>query len=55
MNGATRNHHILKLKRRRDQLLNRACTRRERKEMLAEVRAINRKIWELEGLRHRRK
>lgn len=39
------------LKRRRDGLLNRACTRQERPDVLAEVRAINRRIEELEGAR----
>jgi hypothetical protein len=47
----TRSNQIAKLKRRRDQLLSRACTRAERAKLLAEVRAINRKIWHLEGLR----
>lgn len=53
MKGPTRNNRIRTLKRRRDALLNRACTRQEREDILAEVRAINRTIWELEGLRRR--
>ena len=42
---------IAALKQRRDELLNRACTRPERPAILAEVRRINRRIWELEGVR----
>ena len=36
------------LKKRRDELLNRACNRQERPEIMKEVRAINQKIQTLE-------
>ncbi len=39
---------ITTLKKRRDELLNRACNRQERPEIMKEVRAINRKIQTLE-------
>lgn len=52
MNSTSRSNLIAKLKRRRDRLLSRACTRFERPDILKEVRTINRKIWQLEGLRH---
>lgn len=51
MSSTSRSNLIAKLKRRRDRLLTRACTRSERPDILNEVRAINRKIWRLEGLR----
>ncbi len=35
---------ITKLKKRRDELLNQACNRQERPEIMKEVHAINRKI-----------
>ena len=53
MTSASRSNLIAKLKRRRDELLNRACTRHERRTILKKVRAINRRIWALEGLRRR--
>ncbi len=39
---------ITTLKKRRDELLNRACIRQERPEIMKEVRAINQKIQTLE-------
>ena len=39
---------ITKLKKRRDELLNQACNRQERPEIMKEVRAINSKIQTLE-------
>ena len=42
-------NHIDALKRRRDELLNRACTLQERPAVHEEVRALNRRIWTLEG------
>ncbi len=39
---------ITTLKKRRDELLNRACNRQERPEIMKEVRAINQKIQALE-------
>ncbi len=39
---------ITTLKKRRDELLNRACIRQERPEIMKEVRAINQKIQALE-------
>ena len=39
---------ITKLKKRRDELLNQACNRQERPEIMKEVRAINREIQTLE-------
>ena len=39
---------ITTLKKRRDELLNRACIRQERPEIMKEVRAINREIQTLE-------
>ena len=40
---------ILRLKRRRDELLNRACNRHERPRILEEVRSINRTITGLDA------
>ena len=39
---------IATLKKRRDELLNRACNRQERPEIMREVRAINQEIQALE-------
>ncbi len=39
---------ITKLKKRRNELLNQACNRQERPEIMKEVRAINQKIQTLE-------
>ena len=39
---------IARLKKRRDALLHRACTRQERPAIMKEVRAINRRLAELE-------
>ncbi len=40
---------IVRLKKRRDELLNRACNRQERPKIMEEVRAINRKLRLLEA------
>ena len=39
---------IIRLKKRRDELLNQACNRQELPEIMKEVRAINREIQTLE-------
>ncbi len=39
---------ITTMKKRRDELLNRACNRQERPEIMKEVRAINQKLQALE-------
>ena len=42
-------NEILRLKRRRDELLHRACIREEQPKIMEEVRAINRRLHELQG------
>ena len=39
---------LARLKKRRDELLNRACNRQERPDIMEQVRALNREIEQLE-------
>lgn len=45
---------VARLKRRRDKLLNTACTRQERRDLLSEVRQINQRLREVDAGNGRR-